>query len=157
MYFLWFSHSRDLQFVDIMQKFIYLQHTADAKFRAFGETVEESFINAALAMVSLMWDPEKIETKIKHKLQATGRDEKQLLFNFLEGILFKLDSEMFLLKTVEKLCLVEKNNFFSLEADLVGDTFLERYETFGEVKAVTYNEMEIKKNDSVLVQVVVDM
>jgi len=140
-----------------MQKFKYLQHTADAKFQAFGDTVEEAFSNAALAMVSLMWDPEKIEAEIEYKLCVTGRDEKQLLINFLEDILFKLDSKMFLLKTVEKICLVEENNQFSLEAALGGDTFSERYETFGEVKAVTYNEMEIVKNHSVMVQVVVDM
>ena len=140
-----------------MPKFKYLQHTADAKFRAFGKTLEEAFCNAALAMVSLMWDPEKIEAEIEYKLCVSGRDEKQLLINFLEDILFKLDSKMFLLKTVEKICLVKENNQFSLEAILSGDTFSERYGTFGEVKTVTYNEMEIVKNHSVMVQVVVDM
>ena len=51
-----------------MQKFKYLQHTADAKFQAFGKTLEEAFCNAALAMVSLMWDPEKIEALFEIKL-----------------------------------------------------------------------------------------
>lgn len=140
-----------------MQKFKYLQHTADAKFQAFGESIEEAFTNAALAMVSLMWDPEKIETKIEHKLCVTGRDEKQLLLNFLEDILFRLDSLMFLVKTVEKVRLVRENNRFLLEARLVGDAYSEKYKTFGEVKAVTYNEMEIVKNHHFMVQVVVDM
>ena len=45
----------------------------------------------------------------------------------------------------------------TLKAVLGGDTFSDRYETFGEVKAVTYSEMEIVKNHSVMVQVVVDM
>ena len=140
-----------------MQKFKYFQHTADAKFQAFGETIEEAFCNAALAMVSLMWDPEKIEAVLEFKLCVTGRDEKQLLVNFLEDILFKLDTKMILLKTVNKICLVRENNQLTLEAVLGGDTFSEKYETFGEVKAVTYNEMEIVKNHSVMVQVVVDM
>jgi SHS2 domain-containing protein len=140
-----------------MKKFKYLQHTADAKFQAFGETLEEAFGNAALAMVSLMWDPEEITADIEYKLCVTGKDEKQLLINFLEDILFQLDSKMFLLKTVEKICLVKRNNQFFLEAALRGDTFSGRYETFGEVKAVTYNEMEIVKNTSVMIQVVVDM
>ncbi len=140
-----------------MQKFKYLQHTADAKFQAFGESLEEAFANAALAMVSLMWDPEKIEIKIEHKLCITGRDEKQLLFNFLDDILFRLDSVMFLVKTVEEIRLVRENNRFLLEAGLVGDVYSEKYETFGEVKAVTYSEMEIEKNNHFMVQVVVDM
>lgn len=140
-----------------MQKFKYLHHTADAKFQAFGDSVEEAFANAALAMVSLMWQPEHIEAKIEHKLSVTGRDEKQLLYNFLEDILFRLDSKMFLTKAVDGIRLERKNNRFLLSASLVGDTNSERYETFGEVKAVTYNEMEIIKNHSVKVQVVVDM
>ncbi|MFC2160512.1 archease [Acidobacteriota bacterium] len=142
-----------------MQKFKYLQHTADAKFQAFGKTVEEAFCHAALAMVSLMWDPEKIEAKIELNLCVTGRDEKQLLLNFLQDILFKLDTKMFLLKTVKKICLIEENNQLTLKAVLAGDTFSERYETFGEVKAATYHEMEIAKNHDVyvMVQVVVDM
>jgi SHS2 domain-containing protein len=138
-------------------KFKYLQHTADAKFRAFGETIEEAFGNAALAMVSLMWDPEKIEPEFEFELCVFGRDEKQLLVNFLEDILFKLDTKMFLLKSVEKICFVKKNNQLTLKAVLSGDTFSEKYETFGEVKAITYNEMEIVKNHSIMVQVVVDM
>jgi len=140
-----------------MQKFKYLQHTADAKFRAFGKTLEEAFCNAALAMVTLMWDPEEIKAVIEFKLCVTGRDEKQLLVNFLEDILFRMDTKMFLLKTVEKISFVQENNQLTLKAVLGGDTFSERYETFGEVKAITYNEMEIVKNHSVMVQVVVDM
>ncbi len=140
-----------------MRKFKYLQHTADAKFQAFGETVEEAFANAALAMVSLMWDPEKIEGEIGHKIWIRGNDEKQLLFNFLEDILFRLDSMLFFTKRTEKIRIGEKNNRLFLEAILIGDIYSERYETFGEVKAVTYNEMEIEKNRIVMVQVVVDM
>ena len=138
-------------------KYKYLRHTADAKFQAFGETLEEAFCYAAQAMVSLMWDPEKIEAKIEYKLCVSGKDEKQLLVNFLEDILFKLDSKLFLLKTVEEICCDKENNQVTLKAVLSGDTFSERYETFGEVKAITYNEMEIVKNHSVMVQVVVDM
>jgi len=157
MCFLWFSHCRSLRFLDVMRKFKYLQHTADAKFQAFGETVEEAFANAALAMVSLMWDPEKIEGEIGHKIWIRGNDEKQLLFNFLEDILFRLDSMLFFTKRTEKIRIGEKNNRLFLEAILIGDIYSERYETFGEVKAVTYNEMEIEKNRIVMVQVVVDM
>jgi len=140
-----------------MQKFEYLVHTADAKFRAFGQTLEEAFCNAALAMVSLMWDPEKIQSLVEFKLSVTGRDEKQLLVNFLEDILFKLDTKLFMLRTVERVSFFEENNQLTLQAVLCGDVFSEKYETFGEVKAVTYNEMEIVKNHFFMVQVVVDM
>ena len=35
-----------------MERYKFLAHTADAKFQAFGETLEEAFGNAALATAS---------------------------------------------------------------------------------------------------------
>ena len=37
------------------EKFKYLEHTADAKFQAFGRTLEEAFANAVLATASLIF------------------------------------------------------------------------------------------------------
>ena len=44
-------------------KFKFLEHTADAKFQAFGKNLEETFANAALALTKLMTDS-KVKTKI---------------------------------------------------------------------------------------------
>lgn len=140
-----------------MNKFVYLRHTADAKFQAFGRSLEEAFGHAALATASLMWDCGQIEPKVEHAICVSGKDEEQLLLNFLEEILFLLDSQMFLLKKAEGLHIETRNNLLCLDAKLIGDTFSDRYETFGEVKAITYNEMEIIRNGLVEVRVVVDM
>jgi len=69
-----------------MERYRFLDHTADAKFQAFGSTLEEAFSNAALATASLMWDWEKIEKKVEHQFEVRGRDLKQLLCSFLEEI-----------------------------------------------------------------------
>ena len=140
-----------------MQKFKYLKHTADAKFQAFGETLEQAFAHAALATASLMWDCAQIEAVSDVRIRVSGIDEKQLLVNFLEEILYLLDSRMFLFKRAEKIDIKREDKHFILEARLIGDSYTDKYETFGEVKAVTYNEMEIVKNTSFMVQVVVDM
>ncbi len=64
------------------EKFRFLDHTADAKFQAFGSTLEEAFANAVLATVSLMWEPEKVEKKGSHPVKVRGRDLEQLLVRF---------------------------------------------------------------------------
>ena len=140
-----------------MKKYTYLQHTADAKFQAFGFSLEQAFTHAALATAGLMWDCDKIETRHEHHILISGSDEKQLLANFLEEILFLLDTQMFLLGRVKDLTIENKEGIFLLEACLVGDFLSGKYSTFGEVKAITYNEMEIRKDKHVMVQVVVDM
>lgn len=140
-----------------MKKFQYLRHTADAKFKAFGRSLEEAFCHAALATASLMWDCDLIEPYIKHSVHVSGKDEEQLLLNFLEEILFLLDSQMFLMKKADGLRIEKRNGRLILDALLLGDTSSNRYQTFGEVKAITYSEMRIVKDSLVEVQVVVDM
>jgi SHS2 domain-containing protein len=135
-------------------KFEFLEHTADAKFRAYGKTLEEAFSNAAEAMFSVMIDCSKVEPNLQKKITASGSDEEALLYNFLEELLFLLDSERFLFHKVNKMKIVGKD----LTATIVGDTASDKYETHGDVKAVTYNEMEIiKEKDKVTVQVIVDV
>jgi len=131
-------------------KYRFLEHKADAKFQAFGKTNEKKFENAALAMVSLMYDSKKIKEKKVKKIKIEGTDLKSLLYNFLEEILFLLDAEFFLLKKIKSLKI--KNN--SLTAEFIGDTNKGNYQLEGEVKAVTYNDMEINEK---FVQVVVDL
>lgn len=137
-----------------MEKYKFLEHTADAKFQAFGNTLEEAFSNAALAMFSVMTEPEKIKPKLEREISTDGNDQKALLYNWLEELLYLVDTEGFLLNSVKKLSI--KGHI--LEAVVVGDLVSNKYKTHDHVKAVTYNEMEIKKEkDKVIVQVVVDI
>ena len=140
-----------------MERYRFLRHTADAKFQAFGTTLEEAFINAALATASLMWDWDKIEKKIEHRVEVSGKDLKQLLSSFLEEIIYLLDSKMFLLGSPENLRIEKEGSLYVLKALFKGDKYSDEYKIHGDVKAITYNEMEIEKNAHFMVQVVVDV
>jgi SHS2 domain-containing protein len=142
---------------DSLKKYQFLEHTADAKFQAFGQSLEEAFSNAAYATVSLMWDRAKIARKIQKPIKVQGRDLEQLLVNFLEEILYLLDSQMFLLHSVEKIQIGKRADVYLLEALFLGDDYGDRYKPYGDVKAITYNEMEIHTTDLFMVQVVVDV
>lgn len=133
-------------------KYKFLEHTADAKFKAYGKTIEGAFSNAALAMFSIMVDTGKVKGKIEKKINVKGADLKSLLYSFLEELLFLMDSKGFILNKIKKIK-IEKNK---LTAVAVGDKISDKHELHGEVKAVTYNEMEIDE-DKAMVQVVVDL
>ena len=140
-----------------MAKFKFLEHTADAKFQAYGKTMEEAFSNAALAMFSIITDIKKIKKALKNEIKAEGSDLKSLLYNFLEELLFLIDTENFLLSSIKEISIKEINKKFKLNAVAVGDK-ADNYETHGDIKAVTYNEMEIEeKKDKAMVQVVLDL
>ncbi|MGD2294745.1 MAG: archease [Candidatus Aminicenantes bacterium] len=140
-----------------MERYRFLEHTADAKFQAFGETLEEAFGNAALATAFLMWDWEEIHPEVEHEIEVKGKDLKQLLSNFLEEIIYLLDSRSFLLSSPDHIRIEKTESVYRLKALFRGDNYSEKYKIYGDVKAITYNEMEIERNDRFKVQVVVDV
>jgi SHS2 domain-containing protein len=140
-----------------VKKYRFFQHTADAKFQAYGQTLEEAFQHAALAVASLMWNWERIDQKTEVPVQVDGRDLKQLLVNFLEEILYLLDTRSFLLSQVEDIAIRRKNSLYTLQAIFKGDEYSSGYEISGDVKAITYNEMVIKEKAPCMVQVVADI
>lgn len=139
-------------------KFKFFEHTADARFQAYGKNVEEAFSNAALAMFSIMVDTQSIDKKISKKISVKASDLDALLYKFLENLLLFLDTEFFFLADVKKLKISKKGSEYSLDAEVVGDKFHEKYELLGSVKAVTYNQMFVKKvKNKFVAQVVVDL
>jgi SHS2 domain-containing protein len=135
-----------------MDKFKFLEHTADIKFQAFGKTMEEVFSNSALAMFNSMSE-DSIEKNIDKEIEISGTDDENLLYNFLEELLFLFDSEGFFLSQVKKIK-ISKNR---LVAEVVGDK-AENYEIKVDVKAVTYNDMFVRKEKNNFVgQVVLDV
>lgn len=132
-----------------MEKYEYLEHTADAKFRAYGKNLEEQFSNGAEAMFNVIVDTQEVKNTISKNIKVNGKDEKSLLFNFLDELLFLFHTDFFVFKRVKKIKI--KNN--ELEAEVVGDES-KNYEYRTDIKAITYNEMEITKN---YIQAVVDV
>ncbi len=148
-----------------MERYRILDHTADGKFRAFGKTREEAFSNAALAMASLMYDWSRVGRRVERAAALEARDLEQLLNKFLTEILYLLDAKKFVLADVEDLAIESPENRaaaaespFRLTVRFLGDDDPAAYEFYGDVKAVTYNEMKIEHGcRGWTVQVVVDM
>jgi SHS2 domain-containing protein len=141
-----------------MKKYEYFEHTADVKFKAYGKNLEESFGNAALATFHVMVDPETIKPLVRKSFGVKGHDLKALLYNFLEELLFYLDSEHFILSKVEKIKIDRMGDSYVLQALVLGDKVKDEYDVSGDVKAVTYNDMEIHETSTgCSVQVVLDI
>ncbi len=158
-----------------MERFRFLEHTADGKFRAFGATLEEAFGNAALATASLMWDWTGVERRSAVPVALEGRDAPQLLVKFLNEILYLFEARRFLLAGVERVEIgparegdreggpvdgaTRPGGGLRLTAVLRGDVLSKRYGLHGDVKAATYNDLKIEScpGGGFVVQVVVDL
>ena len=133
----------------------FLEHTADVKFQAQGETLEKAFLQSALALKETIVGKIKIKQNIKKNIKVKGKDKESLLYNFLEEFLFLLDAEDFIFSKISKIKINKKTN--ELIAEISGDK-ASNYKFTNDVKAVTYNEMFIKKQkNKYTVQVVLDV
>ncbi len=134
-------------------KYKFLEHTADVKFQAFGKNAEEVFANSALALKEAICGKMKIKEMKKMKVAAKGKDYENLMYNFLEEILYLLDAEDFLISKIKEI----KINGLKLMAVIAGDK-ASNYKFTNSVKAVTYNEMFVKKEKGKWIsQVVIDV
>ncbi len=141
-----------------MEKFVFLDHTADVKFRAFGRNVEQVFEHAADAMFAVMQKGEVLgKHEFHEKISVEGKDLPALLYNFLEELIYLLDTKDFFLRKIPvKIKKIKSRGtpVYRLEAEALGGKASEQ-ETSIVVKAVTYNQMVIKQEKGVWTAVVV--
>ncbi|MGP8320461.1 MAG: archease [Methanosarcinaceae archaeon] len=136
----------------------YLEHTADAKFRAYGKTIEEAFQNAAVAMFNVMIDTSIVSDEVKERIKLTSEDLEGLLVDWLSELLYLFEVEQVVFKTFKIDHIKKHDENYSISATATGEPLNMTKHKFGtEVKAVTYNELIVEKTTKGwFVQVVVD-
>ncbi len=141
------------------KQYKYLDHTADIKFQAYGKTREEVFENAALAMFNVIIDTERVSGDATKEIFLKSSDLESLLVDWLSELLylFEVDEIVFREFRVEKIR--EEKGEYSITAQALGKKYyLENLPFKTEIKAVTYNQLEITKGaDGWKAQVVVDI
>jgi SHS2 domain-containing protein len=137
-----------------MKPYEFLPHTADVRIKAYGRTLEEAFKNSAYAVTDVVTDHKKIKPTAEKTIKVESENQESLLYDFLEQFLILIDAESFLLNKITELTIT--NN--KLTAKITGDTKPENYEIHTHVKAITYQEMSIKKEkDNYIIKFIVDI
>lgn len=134
-----------------MQKYRFLDHPADIKLRAFGKDLPELFINAALGMMSFLYD--KLDASItteKYEISVSAESLESLLVNWLAELLWVSDTKHSITTNFQI-----KNftpNKIEASIDLI------KAKAKDDIKAVTYHELLInKKKNYWLAEVVFDI
>ncbi len=125
-------------------RYEFLEHTADAKFRAFGEDLSELFRNAAEATFAVITDVKKVKRRLRFPLRVAAASKEAALFDFLDQLLFLLDTEGLLVRDVEGIRVTRNcDSTYLVTGTVVGDRH-KGYDVAGNVKAVTYNDMYVR-------------
>lgn len=139
------------------KQYEFIEHTADAKFIAYGNDICDTFGNAALAMFEVMLDTASVQPRQSHDivLSADGLDEllhdwlSELLFLFeVEGIAFS-DFDVQRIEMINKADDDGDSDVWKLSAKVGGeplDTQTHGFKT--EIKAVTYHDLDVICDDN---------
>jgi SHS2 domain-containing protein len=138
-----------------MKPYEQIDISGDAGIRAFGETLEKLFENAAAGMYSLMTDPESVLDERKLSVSIGSHSRESLLVAWLNELIFLFDTQAFVGKRAH-VKLFEENR---LEGEVWGEEFDSKRHGSGLlVKAATYHRLGIeKKNDLWEAEVIFDI
>ena len=145
--------------LDKTVKFEFLEHTADVYIASYGKTIEEAFENAAIAMFEVMTDTKKVKSTLEDSILVKGKDDLELLYNWLEILIVNFETKNRLYSKFNILALNNNSVPLSLKARIWGDNFdPKKHVSKVGVKAVTYHLMEIiKDSNKVTLEFILDI
>jgi len=133
-----------------------LEHTADIKFRAVGETLEDAFTETLKAFSEITGgDPEAGD--VRHTVSIESENLDALLFDFLDRLTFLQDTENVVVCHPETLEITE-NESYRLETVIWTQKIDPGMELL-DIKAPTYNEMktDYEKGEGWILEAVLDI
>jgi SHS2 domain-containing protein len=141
------------------KQYEYLEHTADIKFRAYGKTLEEAFENAALAMFNVIINTEKVSGDTAKEISLKSPDLESLLVDWLSELIYIFEVDEIIFREFQVENIKEEDSEYSITARALGEKYYPESHPFEtEIKAVTYNQLEIAKTaDGWKAQIVVDI
>jgi SHS2 domain-containing protein len=131
------------------------EHTADLGLRVRAADLNQLFAEAAEALFSAIVDDlATVEPKQKIEVSLQGDDLSYLLFDWLNELLYRFDTEHLLFGKFE--VKIEEQN---LRASAWGEKLdPSRHSLAHEVKAITYHGLRVEKeNDGWLAEIIVDI
>ncbi len=149
------SHNLQAKKMKSQEKIKYIEHPSDVGFEVSGDTLEELFANSAIATYSFMTDIDEIEEEEEREVKIKSEDLYSLMFDWLDEMIFLFEAESLVMK---KFDIEVDSSDFSIRGKCRGGKFDPyKHESGIIIKAVTYNMMEIKKNEVWHVRVVLDV
>ena len=119
---------------------------ADVAFEAWGDTLEEMFVEAADAAMNVMVADLNAIAGIENRTLQVAADEiDMLLFQLLQELIFYKDAEQLLLR-VPGVSIEERQGQFLLTAEAYGEEIdPEKHDLIVDVKAVTLHRFRVEQ------------
>ena len=122
------------------RRFEVTDHTADIGVTAWGKDLADLMANAACGMLSLIVEPQTVNSTLTRKIELEEPDEVTLLVGWLNTLLYELDVNRLLFREFD----IVMSGETRLSAVCRGEKFdPDKHRLIREVKAATYHNLDI--------------
>lgn len=133
----------------------FIDHTADIGIKAYGDTIAETFEEAANAMFDIITDSSPIAVNGEYDILLSAESIEQLLVDWLSELLFLHDAYRLVFRFFQVHIDIKK---LTLHARIGGEIFdKKKHHQGNEIKAVTYHLLKVEINKPCYVQVLFDI
>ena len=135
-----------------MKQYENLEHTADLKIRAFGQTKEDVFANAAKGMFANILDEENLlyDQPVELEIKVESPDLMSLLVDYLSQLLYLSDTNNEIYFDFDLAIWQRPSDSIGRPGKWILEGVAKGYKISGlktEIKAVTYNDLKIEENE----------
>jgi SHS2 domain-containing protein len=136
-----------------MAKFEIFSHTADIGVRGRGKTIEEAFIMAAMAMTSVVTEPESIDPNVTVEISCEAENLEFLLYDWLNSIIFEMSTRKMLFCEFD-IVITDHSLSGMIRGEKVDP---DKHDPTVEIKGATLTELKVKKNGEWIAQCILDV
>lgn len=141
------------------KQYEYRDHTADIQLHSWGQNLQEAFEYVGLCMFGYMTNLERVEVDEEKTQEFTveGHDMNSLLFNYLDELLYRFNTDEIVVCDLRILDFDEK--LFKVKVHARGEHFsIKKHLQGTEIKAITYSAMQVLQTATqVDIYVIVDI
>ena len=139
-----------------MERYRFLEHTADVLFEAYGDSFEEALENAAEAMFSVMSRTGKTEGEKSFRVEEEADSLENLAVFTLSTILSECEIRQVLPRRFKVEKLAESADGFRIAGRVFGGEW-DSKKIKTNIKAVTHHLLKIQRNGKVAIRVLLDI
>ena len=132
----------------------HFEHEADIGVRGIAATLEEAFVQAAIAMTAVITEPDRVVAREMIEVECQAPDNELLFVDWLNALIYEMAVRKMLFSRFE----------VQVQADLLkgkawGERVdVERHQPAVEIKGATYTELKVERQDGQwLAQCVLDV
>ncbi len=122
-----------------MKKYEFLEHPSELKIRSFGKDLSEVFVNSALAMMEFLFGKVAKDNIQHERLQIEADNLESLLVDWLADILY--------LSSSKKCIYLDYKVLEFSDNKIVANIGSQKALAKDDIKAVTYHELSISKQN----------